>query len=255
MQTFGACVGAWGATAPGQSRRANEDSYLCECAAGNRTVLLAAVADGMGGHLAGEVASRMALDALLEHLGPFHDDGNGLDIGAVLYAATEHANRSVLRAANSRDEWTGMGTTLTAVIAEGLCFSVCHVGDSRAYWYSRHFSDLVVLTRDHSLAEESLGEDTPTPSAVLTRALGVAEGIDIDHAHGMAKCGDRLLLCTDGISRVLNRSDILQMMESVPAEELPDALVRLAQDRDSSDDATAVLVTWSCPEEENVGDR
>ncbi|MFP4201281.1 MAG: PP2C family protein-serine/threonine phosphatase [Clostridia bacterium] len=249
--------GAWGATMSSVSRNDadNEDSYLVGPVGEGSPLILGAVADGMGGHLAGEVASAMALEALRDHLEQGIRDTSSGGMGELLRDATAYANETVLRASQSRCEWRGMGTTLTAVVADGFDFSVCHVGDSRAYWYSRQFTQLVTLTRDHRLAAEAPEEVAPSLGRVLTRAVGVAELIEIDHSSGTAKPGDRILVCTDGITGVLDSPVMRDVISSTTPESVPGTLVDMASRRGSLDDATAVVLAWSDIEEETDFDR
>lgn len=238
--------GAWGATKASTSRNNdhNEDSYLLGPLADRTNLMLAAVADGMGGHLAGEVASEMALNALRDRLiRTLHED-SWTHMGEDLRDAAIYANQVVLQAARSRSEWSGMGSTLTAVLVDEFDFAVCHIGDSRAYWYSRDFTELVALTRDHSLAAEAAGEVDSSLAGVLTRALGVEESVEIDHSSGLAKPGDRILLCTDGITGVLGSREICDVIESQAPQVVPDTLVDKAVAGGSEDDATAVVLAW-----------
>ena len=246
-------VRAWGATATGESRSINEDSYLLLPVPGRSDAILAAVADGMGGHRAGEVASSLALEALSDYLNNVDGGPRAKTVRGILRRAIDEANRVVLRAASSRPDWSGMGTTLTAVLTTGLQFSVCHVGDSRAYWYSPNFSDLVTLTRDHSLAAETAGEGAT--GGILTRALGVSETMQSDLTEDVARIGDRLLLCTDGITRVLGRDALDSRVGRGAPEDVPSALVDEARERGSRDDITAVLLTWLGAEEGETVDR
>ncbi len=248
-------LGAWSATCSAESRDVNEDAYVLRALGGDGKTMLAAVADGMGGHLAGEVASRLALHTLSRKLDGAEDFGSETDMGHILQDAVAKANEEVLRAARSRGEWKGMGTTLTAALVADHAFAICHVGDSRAYWYSRHFSDLVILTRDHSLSAEASGDPSSTSGGVLTRALGVTESLNIDSSHGLAKTGDRLLLCTDGVTRSLDRNDIHEVMAGDDPRMIPESLVGLAKARGSRDDATAVLLAWMDIGEEKDLDR
>ena len=168
---------------------------------------LFAVADGMGGHAAGEVASEIAVDVLAERA-PQHPDGEQLG------RAVEDANRAVMQAAREGRGREGMGTTMTAGMLEGERLVIAQVGDSRAYLL--HQGALQQLTRDHSLMADMIeaGQLTPEEArthpnrSVITRALGSDEHLRPDIYEINVETGDRLLVCSDGLSTMLRDADI-----------------------------------------------
>ncbi len=168
---------------------------------------LFAVADGMGGHAAGEVASEIAVDVLAQHA-PAHPDSE------MLGRAVEEANRAVMRAAHEGLGREGMGTTLTAAMLEGERLVIAQVGDSRAYLL--HKGKLQQLTRDHSLMADLIeaGQLTPEEArthpnrSVITRALGSDPNTRPDLYEINVETGDRLLICSDGLSGMVRDEDI-----------------------------------------------
>lgn len=173
----------------------NEDSLVV-------TPPLFAVADGMGGHAAGEVASEIAVRVLSE-LAPEHPDGEALG------RAIEEANRAVIQAAREGRGRQGMGTTMTAAMLEGERLVIAQVGDSRAYLL--HQGKLQQLTRDHSLMADMIeaGQLTPEEArthpqrSVITRALGSDAHLHPDIYEINVETGDRLLICSDGLSSMI----------------------------------------------------
>ncbi|WP_080801230.1 Stp1/IreP family PP2C-type Ser/Thr phosphatase [Arabiibacter massiliensis] len=178
----------------------NEDSLIV-------TPPLFAVADGMGGHAAGEVASEIAVNVLSE-LAPAHPDGEALA------HAVEEANRAIIRAAHEGLGREGMGTTMTAAMLEGERLVIAQVGDSRAYLL--HQGKLQQLTRDHSLMADMIeaGQLTPEEArthpnrSVITRALGSDLRLHPDIYEINVETGDRLLVCSDGLSGMVMDQDI-----------------------------------------------
>lgn len=160
------------------------------------------VADGMGGHAAGEVASEIAVD-VIARLAPEHPDGEALAF------AVEEANRAIIQAASEGQGRAGMGTTCTAAMMEGERLVIAQVGDSRAYLL--HGGKLQQITRDHSLMADMIesGQITPEEArvhprrSVITRALGSDANMRADIYEINVKTGDRLLLCSDGLSGML----------------------------------------------------
>ncbi len=190
------------ATDVGRVRRVNQDLPL---EASN----LFAVADGMGGHVGGEVAAQVAVDALLQVF-------SREPTKAGLEDAFTKANQAVWQESQDRSELRGMGTTLTAAALVGDdqgrdTLALANVGDSRAYLFSDH--RLVQVTADHSLAEERMrhGEISEEEAAVhpqrhiLTRALGIATEVETDMWELQLRSGDRILLCSDGLSNELSQ--------------------------------------------------
>lgn len=173
----------------------NEDSLVV-------TPPLFAIADGMGGHAAGEVASEIAVRVLSE-LAPEHPDGEALG------RAIEEANRAVIQAAREGRGRQGMGTTMTAAMLEGERLVIAQVGDSRAYLL--HQGKLQQLTRDHSLMADMIeaGQLTPEEArthpqrSVITRALGSDAHLHPDIYEINVETGDRLLICSDGLSGMI----------------------------------------------------
>ena len=230
------------ATDTGLVRQSNQDAVYVDDS-------LAIVADGMGGHAAGEVASEMTIELLRTGFAE-NQTVEGL------YDAINTANITVLNDARENPKHFGMGTTVIAlgltVDAEGVTSpTLCHVGDSRAY--QLRDGALRQLTDDHSVAEEwvRMGRLTPEEAAVhprrhqLTRGIGVEETIAVDVMSLHALAGDRLLLCSDGLSNELG-GDTLARLSSAPftLDEAVVQLVEAAKEAGGRDNITAVLVEF-----------
>ncbi len=223
-------------THKGNVRELNEDSLLL------REGLLI-VADGMGGHRGGEVASRMAVDTVAEYLGaprPYSP--------AELEAAIQEANLRVFAESSANPDLHGMGTTMTLCALSENTASFAHVGDSRAYMMRN--GKLTRLTRDHSLVEELVrnGYITREQAAVhphrhvITRALGSEGRLRVDQKRVAVERGDLILLCTDGVTLYLLDSEIellLRREESV--ERCADTLVDLALEMGGEDNISVAL--------------
>ena len=222
-------------TEVGHVREHNEDSLVV-------MPPLFAVADGMGGHEAGEVASEIAIKTLSE-LAPDHPDADAL------VRAVTAANLDVLKAPSEGIGREGMGTTLTAAILEKERLLIAQVGDSRAYLL--HQGTLQQLTRDHSLMADMIeaGQLTEAEArvhpnrSVITRAIGSDPHMQPDIYELNVETGDRLLLCSDGISSMIE-DDIIEsvMAHTSSPQECADALVAAALDAGGYDNATAVVV-------------
>ena len=228
-------LAAASATHQGLVRANNEDAFLID----DQRALFA-VADGMGGHRGGEVASRTAIEALRASVAN----------GSPLHEAIERANAAVLSRAAGDDELTGMGTTLTAVTTVGgRRLLIGHVGDSRAYLL--HDGELHRATDDHSLVEELVREGRLTPEqaeahpqrAIVTRALGVDEHVDVDIYTLDVVAGDRVILCSDGLTTMVRERDIERAAgtETDP-QRLADALVAGANGAGGEDNITVVVI-------------
>src|SRR4051795_4443445 len=194
----------------GRQRHTNEDNFYDEPP-------LFAVADGMGGAQAGEVASEMAIKEFVTERDK--DAAAEQQLEQIALAA----NRKIWDRAQSDSGHAGMGTTLTAVMVDGQQVAVGHVGDSRLYLYRD--GELERMTRDHSLVEEFVRQGKLTPEqaekhpqrSVITRALGPERAVEVDTFRIPARDGDVFLLCSDGLSGMVSDSD----MEGILAEEKP----------------------------------
>ena len=219
----------------GLVRPGNEDAWVARPP-------LFAVADGLGGHQAGEIASRIAMDTLEEQA------PRGADVAA-LEAAVRAANSAVIEAARDGKGRTGMGTTLTAVVVDGLRLAFAHVGDSRAYLL--HEGALKRVTEDHSMVADMIRQGTLTEEesryhpnrSVITRALGTDPGVVPDAFDIRAEPGDRLLLSTDGLHGQVSDVEIADILRSsqTPAEAAR-ALVDAANGAGGGDNVTVVVV-------------
>lgn len=248
MKIFGTVV-----TDTGHVRKNNEDSCLIDDELG-----LFIVADGMGGHAAGEIASRLAVDVLRQQVAQGLKSGTIPSMGhlpihwtgptRLLAAAVHVANDIVFRASQERIERHGMGTTLTAALINGSRLSIVHVGDSRLYLFRKGV--LTALTRDHSLVSEQLTQGLITPAQadasesknILTRAVGVGQTVDVDAAEPLLNNGDKILLCTDGLTKMLDEKDIARVLEdgSDPLKSSK-RLVDLALERGGLDNVTVAV--------------
>jgi PPM family protein phosphatase len=241
----------------GRKRRGNEDSHHVDAARG-----LYVVADGMGGHAAGEVASRVAVDSINEFVvltsgdeeitWPFGlDDSISYD-GNRLKTAVRYANRKVLEATKDSSEYEGMATTVAAVLVDGETANLAHVGDSRIYLWRA--GELRQLTSDHSWVNEQLLNGVLTAEQarthplrnVVTRALGGRNDLVVDvQVHKLAP-GDLLLLCSDGLTTMLPDDEITPRV-AMAVEDVTraaDELVAEANARGGEDNITVVLVRF-----------
>jgi protein phosphatase len=223
------------ATDVGLVRSNNEDAYLT-------APPLFAVADGMGGHRAGEVASAGAIRTLQKEAG--HDTDS-------LVAAVQSANRAVHAEAAANPDLAGMGTTITAMMTTNDAAQIVHVGDSRAYLLRD--GRLRRLTQDHTVVDRLAREgkipaeeaDRHPQRSVLERALGVGPEVDVDVQLLDVRPGDRLLLCTDGLTSMLNDEEIREILltEKDP-EAAARALIDAALAAGGKDNVTAVIVDF-----------
>jgi PPM family protein phosphatase len=227
-------VGA--ATDIGQVREGNEDSYLV-------VAPLYAVADGMGGHRGGEVASSLALETVQQ----LFERREG-----TLADQVAQANRAVYDRSQSDRSVSGMGTTLTAALIDGDTVHLVHVGDSRAYLLRG--GELSQLTEDHTLVHRMVMEgeitaaeaETHPHRSILTRALGVDESVQVDEGDVRVEGGDRLLLCSDGLTGMVPDDQIQEiMLDAADPQEAVDRLVKVANRAGGIDNITAVVVDFA----------
>lgn len=249
---------AHGVTHAGRVRKTNEDAWLCEPDAG-----LFVVADGMGGHNAGEVASQLAVDAIKGFLersrgGEDFTWPYGLDPalsfqGNRLMTAIKLANRRVFKAGESREDYTGLGTTVVVAMIHDGTLTFCGVGDSRLYVHAN--GKLEQLTQDDTwtatVLARGLGKDQKAFSEhplrhVLTNVLGARAQIETRVSERSASGEVALLLCSDGLHGALDDATIAQVLgEGRDARATADELLRLALGREAKDNITALVVRIS----------
>jgi protein phosphatase len=227
----------------GLIRKNNEDNSCVF-----EDIPLLAVADGMGGHKAGEVASKLALDSLAHCLRENRDTLRTTPDQSLLQAF-KYANSKVFDYAREHgDEFRGMGTTVTAIIPRGAKIYIAHVGDSRAYLVRGH--EIKVLTDDHSLVNELLKSGGLTEAEaqnhpqrnILTRAIGTSQDVEVDIRTEPVAQGDIIVLCTDGLFNRVNLEEIKQMASQEESlGERAKHLVEMALDRGGADNITVVL--------------
>lgn len=253
----------------GRQREHNEDAF---------SILddyrLFIVADGMGGHRAGDVASKLATESMVEffettrdgdNTWPFHFDPNLTQEENRLITSVKVANRRIYETSLRNSEVRGMGTTIVSVVFSNRRLYVAHVGDSRCYRIRN--DEIELLTRDHSLRNDYLlvmpdmteEQQEELPKNVITRALGMSDNVVVDLRPEIPKQGDIYLLCSDGLSGMVSDDRMLDIVREHRAN-LSAAVERLidqANEEGGEDNVTAVLVAVEQlkPEEEDDDDE
>ena len=238
----------WAVTDPGCVRQQNQDTYQVERL--DRHTLLAVVCDGMGGARSGNVASSLALEVFIQEVKqtwtPNMDQAR---VDQMLYAAAKVANFAVYDQANQFEDFAGMGTTLAAVLIRGMDATLVNVGDSRIYCVDP--DDITLLTKDHSLVQMMVDRGELTPEQArsypgknfITRAVGTEPVVDCDLFHHKLERGDCLLLCSDGLSNMMDDQEILfEVVHGVNKHKCCDRLLDIAKNRGAPDNVTAVLI-------------
>jgi serine/threonine protein phosphatase PrpC len=239
----------------GQKRQGNEDRFCLDPALG-----LYVVADGMGGHAAGEVASRLAVETIQEWMEKYLSGADAAIVGPAAAAGSAEANfllssirlanRIIFDSAQDRREYTGMGTTVVAVLALGDRFVLANVGDSRIYRIRR--DQIVQVSRDHSFVQQQVDNGMMSPVEahqsqyrhMITRALGLKESVDVDLAEESAQPGDVLVLCSDGLSDLLDDEEILAAVQNQgdDLDRTCQALVDRANAKGGDDNVTVLVI-------------
>jgi protein phosphatase len=245
-------VTAFGASDVGLKRERNEDAFLVDLELG-----LFVVADGMGGHAGGGTASRLAVDTVRREvraarerdprvLAPATVDAS--PAGPALRDAVAAAGRAIFRAALDEPSLAGMGTTVTALLVRERDLFLAHVGDTRCYLVRDR--RIQQLSEDHSLVNEQVKAGALTPEEarhsrfrnIITRSVGFEEQVAIDLFGLEGRPGDRLVLCCDGLTNLVDDSEILDVVEAVPLAAVPRRLISMANARGGDDNITAVVV-------------
>ncbi|OGB25417.1 MAG: protein phosphatase [Burkholderiales bacterium RIFCSPLOWO2_02_FULL_57_36] len=250
-------------TDTGLVRSHNEDSLAISADYG-----FAILADGMGGYNAGEVASGIATSVLKESLEQrLHTQqwdirlNRGKRIQQMLVESIIHANESIFEAARINPENTGMGTTLVVALFHHDRVTVAHVGDSRAYRLRK--GEIVQITHDHSMLQEQIdaglvseeGAQFARNRNLITRAMGVDYDIDVEIHEHQTEPGDIYILCSDGLSDMLSKQEILDTIITADAssEAACDELIKKANDNGGRDNISVILIRVQSEETEYRG--
>ncbi len=238
----------WGLTDPGCVRAQNQDAYQIEQL--DRGTLLCVVCDGMGGAKSGNVASSLALDVFVQEVRRTWSPGLKADkVDQMLRSAVKLANFTVFDQAQQFEEFEGMGTTLVAALIRGNEVVVANVGDSRAYIVNQE--GIRRLTTDHSLVQMMVerGELTKEQARtypgknLITRAIGTEPVVNCDLFRCTVARGDCLLLCTDGITNMMDDQEILfEVVHGVNKQYCCQRLLEIAKNRGAPDNATSIFV-------------
>lgn len=239
---------SWGLTDPGCVREQNQDSYAIEQL--DRNTLVCVVCDGMGGAKSGNVASTLALDVFVQEVKRNYNSSLDMEaVDQVLERAVKLSNFTVFDQSRQFPEFDGMGTTLVAVLIRRRQAFVVNVGDSRAYYISS--SGIRQVTVDHSLVELMLqkGEITPEKARFfpgknyITRAIGTEPMVQCDIFHLDLNRGDFMLLCSDGLSNLVDDQEILfEVVHGVSRKHCCQRLLDIAKNRGAPDNVTSILV-------------
>lgn len=235
---------AFGMTDIGRIRKNNQDYlFISEDAIGNLPNVYI-VADGMGGHRAGEVASKGAVDSIVSSI----ENTSLNDPVSIMEEAVTSANNEVFNMSRDNPEFEGMGTTLVVTTVYDKDFYVANIGDSRLYIIN---DEIHQITRDHSYVEEmvsrgELDKDSARTHAkknVITRAVGVESGTYADYFQVKYKKGDKILMCSDGLSNMINDEDLkIIVKKDIPVKDIVNELVYTANHNGGADNITAIVV-------------
>ena len=236
-------------TEQGPQRQTNEDTIYYEpvdSARSQQKGWVCVVADGMGGHAMGEVASLLAVKTVVDaYYSGYYTGAEGLR-----YAAAR-ANSAVYEASQNNPAYRGMGTTLTAALFLGDMLYVAHVGDSRAYLVRQGLAQQ--LTNDHTLVAELVRAKAITQEQaatnpyrnVLTKTVGGKASVEVEMSQHKISDGDLVMICSDGVYKRLTSQQIAQVLLSQPLQGAVDSLIRLTKERDGDDDMSLIIVACS----------
>ncbi len=242
----------YGLTDIGLVRQTNQDTLLLDNELG-----LWIVADGMGGHAGGDVASQLAVETIHQYIAdhaPSTDQSKSVDCAAIIQSAVVQANATIRQRAKAEPALKGMGTTVVLVFMPNTNDEntfIAHVGDSRAYLIRD--KNFTALTRDHTLLEERiqvglLPRSTPASHQlghVLTRGVGVESTVDPEIAQHIFQPTDEILLCSDGLNKMMNDDQIFGVLQKNPArtgQEKCQTLIDEANRLGGKDNTTAILI-------------
>lgn len=239
---------SWGLTDPGCVRKQNQDAYRIEQL--DRHTLLCIVCDGMGGAKSGNIASTLAVEVFAEEIRRCWSPGMDIDkIDQMLRNTVKLANFTVYDQSAQFEEFSGMGTTLVAALVRDKMAVIVNVGDSRAYGITR--GGISQITKDHSLVQMMVDRGDLTPEMAktypgknfITRAVGTETMVMCDIYHREVNKGDYILLCSDGLSNLMDDQEILfEVVHGVNKQHCCKRLLNIAKNRGAPDNVTSVLI-------------
>lgn len=240
----------WGATDRGMVRKQNQDFYRCESF--GKGQFLSVVCDGMGGTKSGDVASRLASEVFLQDVQQtIHPKMEQTEIVSMLVSAVKSANQAVYEQSKVSPDFDGMGTTLVAVFLQEASAYVVNVGDSRCYYVSGE--EISQVTEDHSVVglmvsrgqlTEEEARNHPNRN-LITRAVGTEQSVECDCFYLSLKKGDYLLLCSDGLSNMVTRPELLyEITHGGGDQDCCHRMIEIAKKRGAPDNVTAVLLKY-----------
>lgn len=239
---------SWGLTDPGCVRKQNQDAYRIEQL--DRSTLLCVVCDGMGGAKSGNIASTLAVEVFAEEIRRSWVKNMDDDkVAQMMRSAVKLANFTVFDQAAQIEEFSGMGTTLVAALIRGKKATLVNVGDSRAYGIDRN--GICQITKDHSLVQLMVDKGELTPEVAksypgknfITRAIGTEPIVMCDIYHREVSKGDYILLCSDGLSNLMDDQEILfEVVHGVNKQHCCKRLLNIAKNRGAPDNVTSVLI-------------
>lgn len=242
----------------GLIRTVNEDRAVVQGRLNGFT--MAIVADGMGGHQAGDIASQIAIDTVQRELQDIYIGMSPDECERRIADAVQKANREVFEIASNQEQYQGMGTTIVVALVSEELIIIAHIGDSRAYKLDDEF--MIQLTEDHSLVNELVKSGQLSPEEanshprrnVLTRALGTDEQVEVDIHLDTWKQDDLLMLCSDGLSSLLHDEQITAILRSEEElESKANRLVQSALEAGGDDNITVVLLANAQADDEEEG--
>lgn len=238
----------WGLTDPGCTRTQNQDAYQIEQL--DKNTLLCVICDGMGGAKSGNVASSLAVDVFCQEVGrTWTSDMDQERLDQMLHNAVKLTNFTVHDQAQQFEDFTGMGTTMVAVLIHGKQATVVNVGDSRAYTINQN--GVTQLTEDHSVVQMMVRNRELTKEQarsypgknLITRAIGTEAVVEPDLFHYKVERGDCLLLCTDGLSNIIDEQEMLfEVVHGDDKQRCCQRLLEIAKNRGAPDNVTSILV-------------
>lgn len=240
------CIGR---TDIGRLRSNNQDAFVCGKLSAD--VPFAIVCDGMGGANGGNIASAIAIRTIAGRLvSSYRQDMTMMSMQRVLESAIAAANVAVYDEAAATPELRGMGTTLVLAVMMGDRVLIAHIGDSRAYVITQD-NTIEQITKDHSVVQQMLerGQITPEEAKThprrnfITRALGVSDTVACDFSEFVLPEGAKVMLCTDGLSGMVDTAGMQQIAASCTQAELPDRMIAAANRAGGSDNITVALIT------------